>query len=162
LRRAKYLGFALEVSLRLTPSLYFLPRQATADTWTETADRRKTFIPIDTHFLLDTWHANRHEDYWGVAASGFPTLEFAPERWERMAEMGARIEGSVAFRFWALAAGLSRETFGAAGDGAGGGGVCEAVPVPRGAGCERREGGGVDEAKRRDVGGVGVALGVRR
>src|SRR5262249_44397219 len=30
---AKYLGHTLDETLRLTPSLYFLPRRATADTW---------------------------------------------------------------------------------------------------------------------------------
>lgn len=99
LERAKYLGFALEETLRLTPSLYFLPRQATADTWIETADGRKMFIPIDTHILLDVWHANRHEDHWGVAASGYPALEFVPERWERMAEMGRGSKDVLHFGF---------------------------------------------------------------
>ena len=82
---ATFFGHVLEETLRLTPSLYFLPRRATADTWIETADGRRLFIPRDTHILLDVWHANRHEDHWGAAASGFPADEFAPERWARLA-----------------------------------------------------------------------------
>src|SRR5947199_10746792 len=34
--------------------------------------------------LLAVWHANRHEDHWGVAVSGYPALEFVPERWENL------------------------------------------------------------------------------
>src|SRR5690606_29137643 len=50
---AKYLGHVLDETLRLTPSLYFLPRRATADTWIETADGRKLWMPQGTHVLLD-------------------------------------------------------------------------------------------------------------
>src|SRR6185437_10406314 len=32
----------------------------------------------------DIWHANRHEDHWGVATTGYPALSFAPERWENI------------------------------------------------------------------------------
>jgi len=91
LDRAIYLGHVLDETLRLTPSLYFLPRRATADTWIETADGRKMFIPQGTHNLLDIWHANRHEDHWGMEATGYPALDFVPERW---AEMAARGRGS--------------------------------------------------------------------
>ncbi len=94
LERAKFLGHVLDETLRLTPSLYFLPRRATADTWVETADGRKLFIPNRTHILLDIWHANRHEDHWGVEATGYPALEFAPERW---AESSALCRGSKEF-----------------------------------------------------------------
>src|SRR5262249_33187541 len=81
LEKAEYFGRVLEETLRLTPALYFLPRLASADTWVETADGRKIFIPKGTHILLDVWHANRHEDHWGVPVSGFPAAEFVPERW---------------------------------------------------------------------------------
>ena len=81
LEQATYLGHVLDETLRLTPSLYFLPRRATADTWVETADGRKMFIPRGTHILLDVWHANRHEDHWGVAAPAIRRCEFVPERW---------------------------------------------------------------------------------
>jgi cytochrome P450 len=78
---AQYLGHVLNETLRLTPALYFLPRRATADTRVETADGRTLVIPKGTHILLDVWHANRHEDHWGVAATGYPALDFVPERW---------------------------------------------------------------------------------
>ena len=85
LANAKYLNHVLDETLRLTPSLYFFPRRATADTWIETTDGRKLLIPIGTHILLDVWHANRHEDHWGVAVTGHPAGEFVPERWEFVA-----------------------------------------------------------------------------
>jgi cytochrome P450 len=84
LARAKYFRYSLDETLRLTPSLYFLPRRATADTWVTTADDRKMFIPQGTHILLDVWHANRHEDHWGVEATGYPAIEFEPDRWENL------------------------------------------------------------------------------
>jgi cytochrome P450 len=87
LKQAKYLGYVLDETLRLTPSLYFLPRQGTADVWVQTTDSRRMFIPKGVHLLLDVWHANRHEDHWGVAKTGHPALSFAPQRW---AEMDAR------------------------------------------------------------------------
>lgn len=96
---AKYFGYVLDETLRLTPSLYFLPRRASADVWIETADGRKMFIPRGTHILLDVWHANRHEDHWGVAATGFPALEFAPERWARLAEQGSGSKEFLHFGF---------------------------------------------------------------
>src|SRR6185436_3048833 len=57
LAQSKTLYYVLEETLRLTPSLYFLPRLATADTWVETADGRKLFIPEGAHVVLDVWHA---------------------------------------------------------------------------------------------------------
>ena len=74
LRAAKYLGYVLDETLRLTPSLYFLPRQGTADVWVETTDGRRLFIPRGVHLLLDVWHANRHEDHWGIARTGHPAM----------------------------------------------------------------------------------------
>jgi cytochrome P450 len=99
LGEARYLQHALDETLRLTPSLYFLPRRATTDTWVETADGRRMFIPCGTHVLLDVWHANRHEDHWGVAATGYPALDFAPERWERLAAEGRGSKESLHFGF---------------------------------------------------------------
>jgi len=96
---AHYFGHVLEETLRLTPSLYFLPRRATADTWIETADRRKLFIPNGTHILLDVWHANRHEDHWGTAATGFPALDFVPERWANLAAQGRDSKDILHFGF---------------------------------------------------------------
>lgn len=86
LEKAAYLGHALNETLRFTPSLYFHPRRATADTWIETTSGETLMIPRGTHILLDVWHANRHEDHWGIAATGFPALAFAPERWVGLAE----------------------------------------------------------------------------
>ena len=88
LDRARYLGHVLNETLRLTPSLYFHPRRASADTWVEIHTGEKLMIPKGTHILLDIWHANRHEDHWGVALTGHPALDFAPERWERIADRG--------------------------------------------------------------------------
>lgn len=99
LDRAEYLGHVLDETLRLTPSLYFLPRQATADTWVETADGRMMFIPKGTHVLLDIWHANRHEDHWGVAATGHPAGDFVPERWGEMAALGRGSKEFLHFGF---------------------------------------------------------------
>lgn len=96
---AQYLGHVLDETLRLTPSLYFLPRRATADTWVETADGRKMFIPQGTHILLDVWHANRHEDHWGVAATGYPALDFVPERWANLAQQGRASKEVLHFGF---------------------------------------------------------------
>lgn len=84
LRRAEYLGHVLNESLRLTPSLYFLPRRGTSDVWIETRHGGKLFIPKGIHILLDIWHANRHEDHWGMAATGYPALSFVPERWKNI------------------------------------------------------------------------------
>lgn len=99
LERATYLGHVLDETLRLTPSLYFLPRRATADTWVESADGRKLFIPAGTHILLDIWHANRHEDHWGVAATGYPALDFVPERWGELAAKGRGSKEILHFGF---------------------------------------------------------------
>jgi cytochrome P450 len=96
---AKYLGHALEETLRLTPSLYFLPRRASADTWIGTADGRKLFIPHGTHILLDVWHTNRHEDHWGVSVTGHPALDFVPERWEELSAQGRGSKELLHFGF---------------------------------------------------------------
>jgi len=37
------------------------------------------------------WHANRHEDHWGVGVTGFPAIDFAPERG---AALGAKDHGA--------------------------------------------------------------------
>lgn len=81
LAHARHLGSVLDETLRLTPSLYFHPRRARIDTWIETTDGRRLMIPAGTHILLDIWHANRHEDHWGVAMTGHPAIDFVPERW---------------------------------------------------------------------------------
>ncbi len=99
LGKAKYLGHVLDETLRLTPSLYFLPRRATADIWIETADGRNMFIPDGTHILLDVWHANRHEDHWGIQATGYPALDFVPERWADMEAQGRGSKEILHFGF---------------------------------------------------------------
>ena len=99
LDNATYLGHVLNETLRLTPSLYFLPRRATTDTWIETADGCKLLIPKGTHILLDVWHANRHEDHWGVAITGYPALDFVPERWENLTTQGHGSKGVLHFGF---------------------------------------------------------------
>jgi cytochrome P450 len=99
LQRAAYLGQALNETLRLTPSLYFLPRKATCDTWIETSHGRKMFIPAGTHILLDIWHANRHEDHWGVHVTGYPAVDFVPERWADMAASGRASKEMLHFGF---------------------------------------------------------------
>lgn len=99
LETAGYFAYALDETLRLTPSLYFLPRRATADTWIETAAGKRMFVPEGTHILLDVWHANRHEDHWGVDATGFPALDFAPERWAKLAAEGRGSKEVLHFGF---------------------------------------------------------------
>jgi len=96
---ARYFDSVLNETLRLTPSLYFLPRRATADTWVETADQRKLMIPQGTHILLDVWHANRHEDHWGREATGYSAIDFAPERWANLAAKGRDSKDILHFGF---------------------------------------------------------------
>lgn len=99
LASAGSLNAALEETLRLTPSLYFLPRKATAATKVETSDGRVMEIPQGTHILLDVWHANRHADHWGEAVTGFPADQYAPERWEKLAEDKSRSKEFLHFGF---------------------------------------------------------------
>ncbi|MEQ8787577.1 MAG: cytochrome P450 [Pirellulaceae bacterium] len=99
LEAARHLGHVLDETLRLTPSLYFLPRRATADTWIETADGRKLRIPSGTHILLDVWHANRHDDHWGERATGYAAEQFAPQRWENLGKEQRRSKEMLHFGF---------------------------------------------------------------
>ena len=99
LDRAGYLGHVLNETLRLTPSLYFHPRKATADTWVKTKAGGTLLIPKGTHVFLDIWHANRHEDHWGVAATGYPALQFVPERWKGLAAHGRNSKDLLHFGF---------------------------------------------------------------
>jgi cytochrome P450 len=135
---AKYLGYVLEETLRLTPSLYFLPRRDTIDTWVEASDGRKMFIPQGTHVLLDVWHANRHEDHWGVAITGYPAQEFA----------GPRLERSPALRLWPWAARLSRQALGTVGSGTGGRSNGQGIQDARRPYRECGQSGRVDQADR--------------
>jgi cytochrome P450 len=96
---ATYLGHVLEETLRLTPSLYFLPRRASADTWIGTTDGITLWVPKGTHILLDVWHANRHDDHWGVAVAGYPALDYVPERWEALKAQGRGSKELLHFGF---------------------------------------------------------------
>lgn len=99
LPRMPTLHRVLEETLRLTPSLYFLPRWTTADTWVETTDGRRLFIPIHTHVVLDVWHANRCEDFWGMEACGYPAERFAPDRWPALEQQGKSVKDILHFGF---------------------------------------------------------------
>ena len=99
LASAVTLNRVLEETLRLTPALYFLPRRATVDTWIETADHRRMFIPKGTQIRLDVWHANRCEEFWGKAVSGYPADTFAPDRWEVLASKGITAKEMLHFGF---------------------------------------------------------------
>jgi cytochrome P450 len=99
LSKAVTLNRALEETLRLSPSLYFLPRRATVDTLVEMADGRKMLIPQGTHVVLDVWHANRCEDFWGEKLTGYPADAFAPERWDVLAQQGRSAREILHFGF---------------------------------------------------------------
>ncbi len=90
LKQARTLNAVLTETLRLTPSLYFLPRRATVDRWVETSDGGKIRIPKGTHVVLDVWHSNRCEEFWGREICGYKAVRFAPERWEKLAQQGKR------------------------------------------------------------------------
>jgi cytochrome P450 len=97
--KAKYLRNTLDETLRLTPSLYFLPRKTNTDTTIQTKDGRTMTIEKGTHILLDIWDTNRHEDHWGVAATGFPAKEFHPERWPEMEKRGISPKDKMHYGF---------------------------------------------------------------
>lgn len=99
LANAKYLYSVLNETLRLTPSLYFHPRRAAVDTWITTTSGERMHIPKRTHILLDIWHANRHEDHWGEAVTGYPAIEFRPERWEVLQSQGTASNAMPHFGF---------------------------------------------------------------
>ncbi len=85
---AVYLHKVLAESLRLNNALYFLPRVAVRDA-TVTTSKGTVIVPRGTHLVLGTYHANRSEAHWGVAATGHPATAFAPERWDA-ADLAAR------------------------------------------------------------------------
>lgn len=99
LNEAVYLGAVLDETLRLTPSLYFLPRRATVETAVQLSENQCCTLPKGTHVLLDVWHANRHDDHWGTAISGYPAEQFAPERWEFLAQQGTNSKDRLHFGF---------------------------------------------------------------
>ncbi|MCB1225951.1 MAG: cytochrome P450 [Verrucomicrobiales bacterium] len=97
--QARSLNLVLEETLRLTPALYFLPRRATVDTWVETADHRRMWIPRGTHLRLDVWNANRCEVFWGKDVTGYAADVFAPERWDEMKKRGLSAKEMLHFGF---------------------------------------------------------------
>jgi len=99
LANANYLNCVLNETLRLTPALYFHPRRPSADTWIECDDGRTLFVPAGVHILLDVWHANRHEDHWGVKITGHPACNFVPERWEGLSARDHGAGGMLHFGF---------------------------------------------------------------
>lgn len=99
LAQASSLLQALQETLRLTPSLYFLPRRATIDTTVKVGPDQELIIPSGTHVLLDVWHANRCEDFWGEAVSGYPASEFAPQRWQVLKDKGYSAKDLMHFGF---------------------------------------------------------------
>jgi len=101
LAQAKTLRLVLEETLRLTPALYFFPRKAGVDIRIETTDGRWMLIPQGTHIRLDIWHANRCEEFWGEAVSGYPAGTFAPDRWEVLAGKGITSQELLHFGFGA-------------------------------------------------------------
>jgi len=86
--QAPWLKNVLRETLRLTPSLYFLPRRSVTDTWITLARGGRMFLPAGTHVLLDVWHANRVGEFWGESKTGYRADEFHPERWENIDETG--------------------------------------------------------------------------
>ncbi|MFI4871750.1 MAG: cytochrome P450 [Phycisphaerales bacterium JB061] len=96
---ATYLNAVLDETLRLTPALYFHPRKAVTDTLVETNDGETLNIPAHTHILLDVWHANRCEEIWGVAQTGYPARAFRPERWLTPMAEGFRKRDLLHFGF---------------------------------------------------------------
>lgn len=88
LREARTLGDAITETLRLTPSLYFLPRRATVDRWVSASEDLRIMIPRGTHVVLAVWHANRCEEFWGRKITGYRASQFAPDRWKELERRG--------------------------------------------------------------------------
>ena len=99
LTEAKLLNQCLNETLRLTPSLYFFPRKATADTWLKLDDTRKIMIPKNTTIRLDIWNANRNEAFWGKEVSGYPADVFSPLRWDELTRRGITRKNLTHFGF---------------------------------------------------------------
>lgn len=99
LKDAKLLNQCLNENLRLTPSLYFFPRKATADTWIKLDEDRKLMIPRGTTIRLDIWNANRNEFFWGKDISGYSADLFVPARWDVLASKGISPRNLMHFGF---------------------------------------------------------------
>ena len=90
----------LDETLRLTPSLYFLPRRATADTWVETADGRRTVHPARAR--TSCWTSGTRTGTRTTGASRSPAIrrsDFVPERWENLAAQGRGSKEMLHFGF---------------------------------------------------------------
>ena len=57
------------------------------------------FIPKGTHLRLDVWHANRCEEFWGKAVTGYSAETFAPDRWGILAKKGITAKDMLHFGF---------------------------------------------------------------
>ena len=99
LRKAKYLGHVLDETLRLTPSLYFLPRRATADILIETADGRVCSFPTEPTSSGTSGTPIVMDDHRGIQATGYPALDFVPERWADMEAQGRGSKEILHFGF---------------------------------------------------------------
>ncbi len=99
LAKATMLNHVLDETLRLTPALYFLPRFTRQDTWVEVGPDRRFCIPKNTHVVLDVWHANHCEAFWGVARTGYPADAFRPERWANLRDAGTAARDMLHFGF---------------------------------------------------------------
>ena len=99
LTQAVNLNLAIQETLRLTPSLYFLPRWASQDIEVKLPESKKLIVPKNTHILLDVWHSNRCEEFWGEAVSGYPANEFFPQRWEVLKKKGYSPKDMLHFGF---------------------------------------------------------------
>ncbi|MFM7593503.1 MAG: cytochrome P450 [Isosphaeraceae bacterium] len=58
-------------------------------------------MPAGTHVLLGTYHAGRCEKLWGLSSTGFPAVQFMPERWEEenLAKHGRTTKDAMHFGF---------------------------------------------------------------
>ena len=56
-------------------------------------------IPQGTCLRLDVWHANRCEEFWGKAVTGYPAETFAPDRWQVLARKGITAKDMLHFGF---------------------------------------------------------------
>jgi cytochrome P450 len=57
------------------------------------------FMPKGTQLRLDVWHANRCEEFWGKALTGYPAETFEPKRWEVLAAKGVTAKDMLHFGF---------------------------------------------------------------
>jgi cytochrome P450 len=57
------------------------------------------FIPKGTQIRLDVWHANRCEEFWGEAVTGYPATAFEPARWQILAKKGISAKEMLHFGF---------------------------------------------------------------